>query len=72
MLARAAVALLLGLSVLLAEKSRPALGNFIGVYWVLGSLLTLRWVSRHRGRGEQAGVGGGRHGNPGRRAGPGP
>ena len=49
MLARAAVALLLGLSVLLAEKSRPALGSFIGVYWVLGSLLTLRWVSRHRG-----------------------
>jgi uncharacterized membrane protein HdeD (DUF308 family) len=49
MLARATVALLLGLSVLLAEKSRPALGNFIGIYWVLGSLLTLRWVSRHRG-----------------------
>jgi uncharacterized membrane protein HdeD (DUF308 family) len=49
MLARAAVALLLGLSVLLAQKTRPALGNFIGVYWVLGSLLTLRWVSRHRG-----------------------
>jgi uncharacterized membrane protein HdeD (DUF308 family) len=49
MLARAAVALLLGLSVLLAEKSRPALGNFIGIYWVLGSLLTLRWVSQHRG-----------------------
>ena len=48
LLARAAVALLLGLSVLLAEKSRPALGNFIGVYWVLGSLLTLRWVSEHR------------------------
>ena len=49
MLARAAVALLLGLSVLLADKTRPALGNFIGVYWLLGSLLTLRWVLRHRG-----------------------
>jgi uncharacterized membrane protein HdeD (DUF308 family) len=49
MLARAAVALLLGLSVLLADKTRPALGNFIGIYWLLGSLLTLRWVSRHRG-----------------------
>ena len=34
MLARAAVALLLGLSVLLAEKSRPALANFIGLYWL--------------------------------------
>jgi uncharacterized membrane protein HdeD (DUF308 family) len=49
MLARAVVALLLGLSVLLAEKTRPALGNFIGIYWLLGSLLTLRWVSRNRG-----------------------
>jgi uncharacterized membrane protein HdeD (DUF308 family) len=49
MLARAVVALLLGLSVLLAEKTRPALGNFIGIYWLLGSLLTLRWVARHRG-----------------------
>lgn len=48
MLARAVVALLLGLSVLLAEKTRPALGNFIGIYWLLGSLLTLRWVARHR------------------------
>jgi uncharacterized membrane protein HdeD (DUF308 family) len=49
MLARAAVALLLGLSVLLADKTRPALGNFIGIYWLIGSLLTLRWVATHRG-----------------------
>ena len=48
MLARAVVALLLGLSLLLPEKTRPALRNFIGIYWLLGSLLTLRWVSRHR------------------------
>jgi uncharacterized membrane protein HdeD (DUF308 family) len=49
MLARAVVALLLGLSVLLANKTRPALGNFIGIYWLAGSLLTLRWVADHRG-----------------------
>ena len=48
MLARAAIALLLGLVVLLSEKTRPALANFIGVYWLVGSLLTLRWVFRHR------------------------
>jgi uncharacterized membrane protein HdeD (DUF308 family) len=48
MLARAAIALLLGLVVLVGEKTRPALANFIGVYWLLGSLLTLRWLSRHR------------------------
>ena len=49
MLARAAVALLLGLTVLaLDDKARPALANFIGVYWLIGSLLTLRWVWRNR------------------------
>jgi uncharacterized membrane protein HdeD (DUF308 family) len=48
MLARAAIALLLGLVVLLSEKTRPALVNFIGVYWLVGSLLTLRWVFRHQ------------------------
>lgn len=48
MLARAVVAFLLGLAVLLSEKTRPALGNFIGVYWLLGSVLTLRWLSSHR------------------------
>ena len=50
MLARAAVALVLGLSVLLTEKTRPALGNFIGVYWLIGSLLTVRWLAGHRGQ----------------------
>jgi uncharacterized membrane protein HdeD (DUF308 family) len=48
MLARAAVAFLLGLVVLLSDKTRPALANFIGIYWLLGSLLTLRWLARHR------------------------
>jgi uncharacterized membrane protein HdeD (DUF308 family) len=48
MLARSVVALLLGLAVLASPKSRPALANFIGVYWLIGSLLTLRWVWRHR------------------------
>lgn len=48
MLARAAVAFLLGLVVLLSDKTRPALANFIGIYWLLGSLLTLRWLARHQ------------------------
>lgn len=48
LLARAAVAFLLGVLVLLSQKTRPALGNFIGVYWLVGSLLTLRWVAGHR------------------------
>jgi uncharacterized membrane protein HdeD (DUF308 family) len=46
--ARAVVAFLLGVLVLLSQKTRPVLGNFIGVYWLVGSLLTLRWVQRHR------------------------
>ena len=48
MLARAAVAFLLGLVVLLSVKTRAALANFIGIYWLLGLLLTLRWLARHR------------------------
>jgi len=49
MLLRAIVALLLGLVVLISEKTRPALGNVIGAYWMIGSLLSLRWVHRNRG-----------------------
>jgi uncharacterized membrane protein HdeD (DUF308 family) len=37
-LVRAVVALVLGVAVLLSEKTRPALGNFIAVYWLLGSI----------------------------------
>jgi len=51
MLLRAGVALWLGLVVLLSGKTRPALANFIAVYWLAGSLLTLRWVLANRGRG---------------------
>jgi uncharacterized membrane protein HdeD (DUF308 family) len=49
-LARAVVALVLGAAVLLSEKTKPALGNFIAVYWLLGSVLTLRWFLEHRPR----------------------
>jgi uncharacterized membrane protein HdeD (DUF308 family) len=49
-LVRAVVALVLGVAVLLSEKTRPALGNFIAVYWLLGSILTLRWFLEHRPR----------------------
>ena len=47
-LARAGVAIALGLSVLLAGQTRPALVNFIAVYWLIGALLTVRWVLANR------------------------
>jgi uncharacterized membrane protein HdeD (DUF308 family) len=47
-LVRGSVALLLGASVLVSGKTRPALGNFIAVYWLIGSLLTFRWLAAHR------------------------
>jgi len=45
---RAIVALVLGIGVLVGGGERPFLANFIAVYWLLGSLLTLRWVLAHR------------------------
>jgi len=45
---RAIVALALGIGVLVGSGERPMLANFIAVYWLLGSLLTLRWVLTHR------------------------
>jgi hypothetical protein len=42
--ARAALALTLGVAVLLRDFGRPALANFIAVYWLVGALLTLRWA----------------------------
>lgn len=49
-LLRALVALALGDAVLVAGRDRETLANFIAVYWLLGSVLTLRWVLAHRGR----------------------
>ena len=49
-LVRACVALWLGVAVLVSGRTRPALANFIAVYWLAGSLLTLRWVLANRRR----------------------
>ena len=43
---RGLVALCLGLALLVAAAGQSRLATFIGVYWLLGSVLTLRWVSR--------------------------
>jgi uncharacterized membrane protein HdeD (DUF308 family) len=49
MLFRALLAYALVGSVLLSGAIRPAIANFIGLYWLVGSILTLRWAIRHRG-----------------------
>ena len=36
--------MLLGTAVLFAQDNRGKLANFIGVYWLLSGLLTLRWA----------------------------
>jgi uncharacterized membrane protein HdeD (DUF308 family) len=51
LLLRAGIALLLGLVVLTSGASRASLGNFIGIYWLLGSVLTLRWMLANRRQG---------------------
>ncbi|HSK91260.1 MAG TPA: hypothetical protein VK875_08100 [Euzebyales bacterium] len=38
----------LGSAVLLGGHVRPALGNFIAMYWLSGAVLTLRWALAHR------------------------
>lgn len=42
--ARAALALSLGIGVLVRGFGRPALANFIAVYWLVGALVSLRWA----------------------------
>ena len=43
-LARSALATALGLALILEpEKARPFLVNFIGVFWLVGGLMNLRW-----------------------------
>jgi uncharacterized membrane protein HdeD (DUF308 family) len=49
MLFRSGLAYALVASVLLTGAVRPAIANFIGLYWLLGSVLTLRWAARHPG-----------------------
>ena len=41
---RGAFALLLGAAVLVSQGNRRMLANFIGVYWLLGAVLTIRWA----------------------------
>src|SRR5262249_35498949 len=52
-LVRGLVALALGSAILFyPDKTRPFLGNFIGLYWLVSGVLCLRWtVSGDRARG---------------------
>lgn len=49
LLARASLALILGLVVLATGQFRPGMANIIAVYWLLGAVMTLRWATMHRG-----------------------
>jgi len=58
LLVRAILALTLGIIVVVTGEFRPGLANVIGLYWLLGALLTLRWARAHRGaRGERVAYG---------------
>jgi uncharacterized membrane protein HdeD (DUF308 family) len=55
--ARGAVALVLGIAMILAGESRSAITSFIGAYWLLGGLLTTRIALAIRWRrGSQLGL----------------
>jgi uncharacterized membrane protein HdeD (DUF308 family) len=55
--ARGAVALVLGIAMILAGESRSAITSFIGAYWLLGALLTTRVALAIRWRrGSQLGL----------------
>ena len=45
---RGLVALCLGGALLLAGAGQSRLATFIGIYWLLGAVLTIRWVLRSR------------------------
>lgn len=47
---RGAVAMLLGGAVLFLNTDRAMLANFIGIYWLVSGVLTLRWASSVRWR----------------------
>ncbi len=49
LVARAALALTLGLLVLATGQFRPGMANIIAVYWLLGAVITIRWAATHRG-----------------------
>ena len=45
---RGSVALALGVALLLSGDMVSNLGTFVAVYWIIGAVLTLRWVAQHR------------------------
>ena len=47
---RGAFGLFLGAAALVSQGDRTMLANFIGLYWLLGGLLTLRWALTVRWR----------------------
>jgi uncharacterized membrane protein HdeD (DUF308 family) len=51
-LGRSFFAMALGIAILFyPDRARPLLGNFIGGFWIAGSLITLRWgLSQDRSR----------------------
>lgn len=52
-LVRGGMALALGVALLVAGSSGPRLVTFVGVYWIVAAVITLRWVGAHhvvRGR----------------------
>ena len=54
---RGIFSLLLGTAVLFTQDNRAMLANFIGAYWLLSGLLTLRWALTVRWlRGSQIGL----------------
>jgi len=54
---RGALAFLLAAAVLVSEGNRRMLANFIGIYWLLGAALTIRWALTVRwARGSRLGL----------------
>jgi hypothetical protein len=49
-LLRGIAGLLLGVSVLIGAEHRKGLATFIAVYWLVGAVLTIRWVLANRWR----------------------
>jgi hypothetical protein len=47
-LARATIALSLGVALLFTGSGLSNIAGFIAVYWILAALITLRWVASHR------------------------
>jgi uncharacterized membrane protein HdeD (DUF308 family) len=56
-LVRGLVALVLGVALLVAGGGMSLLASFIGGYWIVGAVLTLRWVASSKGaRGRSVGA----------------